>query len=708
VTVGTASTFSAKGDQGIDGSNGDPGTGGGAGGAARAGGTSPGGTPGGQPSGRTGGSGGGGGGGISVFGGGGGGGGGGGTGGLGGSGGKGGPGAGGAGGTVKLSGTALSAGGASVNTSGGTGPLSGIADDGAPGRLILAGNTGLTFSGSTLIAVGGAPNPGNVTNAATSVFLGPRADNLYLSDSTILSEITPLIAGLSGGADRFGLLAGIGKNVFDYTPLDGGTTAPPADALVAVLRLDGTPRFETATNSVVFDDYTGFDTIVVVNLTNVSLANPELGILVSGSTDLNYETALRIDGLGPNQTLSTLGPGQVWATLVPATTSASTISVNASVDVNPAVSGETNPIEGISLARGGVAFITAARPDLGIPASLSGLEAMVVSPDGERIYALNGDQDALVVINADGLTQRQLLKDGFDGVDGLNGARAIAMDAGGNHVYVVSDVDRRVAVFERDPITGDLTFLQAATEILGRHVFDSVTLSTDGTRLYAAGDDGIAVYRRNANSAGSNFGRLAQIAIATAPGGIGDISELTLSNDGSVLYAVSRGNDTLVMLDPETRAVIQRISEVANGLDGAGDIAVSHDDRFVYITGQDGNTLSVIERQPGTQIWNVLQIIENGTNGVRGLAEPTDVTVTPDDQFVMVTGTVSNAVAVFERDATTGKLEFVQVVRNNVGGTEGLVAPRAITASPDGMQVFAGPRSPRSRWILAGTMTTRC
>ena len=79
--------------------------------------------------------------------------------------------------------------------------------------------------------------------------------------------------------------------------------------------------------------------------------------------------------------------------------------------------------------------------------------------------------------------------------------------------------------------------------------------------------------------------------------------------------------------------------------------------------------------------------------GVRGIAGPTDVTLTPDQSFVLVTGAPSDAVAVFQRDANTEKLVFVQVLRNNIGGVGGLEIPRAIVTTPAGEtpgQTFVG------------------
>jgi 6-phosphogluconolactonase (cycloisomerase 2 family) len=313
---------------------------------------------------------------------------------------------------------------------------------------------------------------------------------------------------------------------------------------------------------------------------------------------------------------------------------------------------------------------------LGVAPNLSGLDAIAVTPDGGQVYGVTTAQDALVVVNADG-TQRQLFTDGAGGINHLNGARDVAVSSDGRHVYVASAEDRAITVFARDAATGNLalhSFVVAAGPV---GTFDSIVLNDAGTRLWTAGPGGINAFTR------TTAGTLVQLPGTVA----GTYSEIEVSRDGSLLYAVSRAADQLRVFDAATLTLVQTLSGAALGLDGAADVAVSGDDRFVYVTGQDGNTLTVFERATGQSTLARVQTVTNG-DGVRGMAEPTDVTVTADGQFVLVTGTVSNAVAVFQRDAATGHVQFVQVVRNNVGGAAGLLAPSAIATS--GSRTYVG------------------
>ena len=50
------------------------------------------------------------------------------------------------------------------------------------------------------------------------------------------------------------------------------------------------------------------------------------------------------------------------------------------------------------------------------------------------------------------------MKDGVDGVDGLNDARSVTLSSDGNHAYVTGQSDDAVSWCERNATTGALTY----------------------------------------------------------------------------------------------------------------------------------------------------------------------------------------------------------------------------------------------------------
>ncbi len=128
-----------------------------------------------------------------------------------------------------------------------------------------------------------------------------------------------------------------------------------------------------------------------------------------------------------------------------------------------------------------------------------------------------------------------------------------------------------------------------------------------------------------------------------------------------------------------------------DGLDRASSVAVSNNDRFIYITGRDSDSISVFERDLATDTLALVDTIHNGVNGVRGLEGASAVKLTPDGNYVVVSGEESDALAVFQiADADTGRLQFAQLLRNNVGGTLGLKGPGSLAFAMSGEHLFAG------------------
>ena len=76
-----------------------------------------------------------------------------------------------------------------------------------------------------------------------------------------------------------------------------------------------------------------------------------------------------------------------------------------------------------------------------------------------RVYA-NDDAVSWYERNAStgALTYGGMLKDGVDGVDGLDGANSVTLSSDGNHAYVTGNYDDAVSWYERNASTGALTY----------------------------------------------------------------------------------------------------------------------------------------------------------------------------------------------------------------------------------------------------------
>jgi 6-phosphogluconolactonase (cycloisomerase 2 family) len=146
----------------------------------------------------------------------------------------------------------------------------------------------------------------------------------------------------------------------------------------------------------------------------------------------------------------------------------------------------------------------------GIVTALDRPAGVLVSGDGRQVYVAARFGNAVVVFNRDhdsGSAQYGQVsyvtshRDGQLGIEGLGGAYALVMGADGRHLYVASESDDAVVLFDRAS-DGSLTRRQQWTRgdagLPGMDGAQAIALSLDGTELYVAGfaDSSVTVFAR--------------------------------------------------------------------------------------------------------------------------------------------------------------------------------------------------------------------
>lgn len=264
------------------------------------------------------------------------------------------------------------------------------------------------------------------------------------------------------------------------------------------------------------------------------------------------------------------------------------------------------------------------------------------------------------------------LRDGVDGIEGLAGVNSVAVSPDGRHVFVTAEAisGRRtgtLAVFDRNLTSGRLTinaiFDESIDDVDGLSGVSAVTTSPDGRQVFVTSslDRALTVFDRDPVSGQLTLNSIIQNSSTSGPF-ITGISAIAASPDGRQLFVTGYSNDSLAVFDRDpisgAWALTREFNDDAEGIDGlrqATSVAISRDGRQVFVAGTRDNALAVFDRNPesGEVSFRTifrddsLNLIDIETEGLDGLYQARFVTTSPDDKQVFVVSEFENALAVF-------------------------------------------------------------
>ena len=324
--------------------------------------------------------------------------------------------------------------------------------------------------------------------------------------------------------------------------------------------------------------------------------------------------------------------------------------------------------------------------------------AMATSPDGQFVYVLDQTEQAVSVYrkstSGNRLTFIQIIHQGDiqngTTVQGLTTPINLAFNPSGSDLYVTSSGRNIVndfgdlVVFQRDPVTGLLTYVDelnsSAAGFPSLQHADGVAVSPDGADLYiggidpSAGEANVSTFPLTSSNLPSNF--MLETLVPLGPNG--DVASLQFTPDGQYLKIGSTQTTPSVVIAQRNSGTGQLSLTTSSGQTvgnftiGASaptlDLstsstsnwqAFSADGRFAYVLNGSATDISVYARDPETGLFT--QFVQNVPSPSPFVKGGFQILVSSSNNLVYVLGgdTLHEAVGIFTRNATTGKLTYV-------------------------------------------------
>ena len=398
-------------------------------------------------------------------------------------------------------------------------------------------------------------------------------------------------------------------------------------------------------------------------------------------------------------------------------------------------------------ATAGLRFLGLRSNDSGGVDGMGGATALVLDDALDQLYVAGTQQGSLV--------QFARSADSWCPPSGSGDINAVPVNiaAGGSVVFTI-DVDVSPAL--GGPLTNTATVAAAAdpdasnnsamdvdspdlvadlriTKDDGLAAFDGLAgaraVAGSARHLYVAGsgDNGIGIFARRADSAAADFGALRFIdAVRSGEDGVlglNAVADLLLSPDGAQLYAVSPVDNAVVAFRRDngtgqltTLGLWRNGVNGITGMSGARALALSPDGRHLYVAAEFSSSVAMFARNAdaGSADYGRLTfmgVLQQGLGGVDGLSQVQTLAVAPDGLHVYALGTGGSTLAVLRRNPNSGssgfgQLTFVKRYAGAAGGASGLESARALAFDGSGAHLYVLGDAPGTLARFARTPAT--
>ena len=129
-----------------------------------------------------------------------------------------------------------------------------------------------------------------------------------------------------------------------------------------------------------------------------------------------------------------------------------------------------------------------------------------------------------------------------------------------------------------------------------------------------------------------------------------------------------------------------------NGLSSAFDVTLSPNNEHVYVNAAGDDSVSWFNRDASTGDLSFVGILKDQVNGVDGLDGYGSVVLTPDESLAYISAATDNSLSWFERDATSGALTYLGILKDGINGVDGLNTAGGLSLAADEMQMFVADK----------------
>ncbi|MCS4306443.1 6-phosphogluconolactonase (cycloisomerase 2 family) [Rheinheimera pacifica] len=281
----------------------------------------------------------------------------------------------------------------------------------------------------------------------------------------------------------------------------------------------------------------------------------------------------------------------------------------------------------------------------------------------------------------------------------LNAVSDVAVSQDGRFIYTASTSSSAVSVFERDLVTGTLTYRSKNTGIPAAF---SVDVSSDNKNVYAASPTGQAIHTFSRDI---TTGALTKVGEVTNIGGSSGFVSVSVSPDNKHVYGVGgypNANGLVVFNRDQTTGALTVLHDYKDNVNDHAlgqlfsnttspikNIVTSADGQFVYVTSTADHAVTLFSRNANTGALTQVAVYKDGVDGVDGLQAASSAKRSPDGQHLYISGQGENSVAIFSINNTSGELTYLSKMMNGVDGVDSLTGARSLAVSPDGRYVLA-------------------